>query len=152
MAGLALDAKGVLLSCAGCAQKNRVAFERLGESGQCGKCGQGLPAVSAPVEVKSAAQFEALVRGSRISVLIDFWAAWCGPCRMVAPELAKVAESGRGELVVAKVNTEELPELARRFNVAGIPLLVLFRGGREVSRLAGARPAAAIESFVRQAV
>ena len=150
MAGEAVDAKGVVIACGGCGQKNRIPFGRLGESGECGKCGGGL-VVASPVEIHSVEEFDALVREARIPVLVDFWATWCPPCRMIAPELEKVAESGRGRLVVAKVNTDEVPALAERFNVGGIPLIVLFRDGREVSRVAGARPASAIESFVWQA-
>jgi len=150
MAGAATDVLGLVTICGICEQKNRIPFGRLTETGQCGKCGSELPAISAPVEVRTAAEFDALIREARIPVLVDFWASWCPPCRAIAPELVKVAESGRGRLVIAKVSTEEIPALAQRYNVGGIPLLVLFRDGREVSRLPGARPASAIESFVRQ--
>ena len=148
---VAMDTRGLVLGCAGCGQRNRIPFARLDESGQCGKCRAELPALSSPVELKSASDFDALVREAPIPVLVDFWATWCPPCRAIAPELAKVAESSSGRLIVAKVNTDEVPQLATRFNVSGIPLLVLLRGGREVARLPGARPAAAIESFVWQA-
>ena len=150
MAAPIANSRGIVAACLGCGQKNRVPFERVGDSGQCGKCGADLPPLAAPIEVGSADQFDSLIDSARVPVLVDFWAAWCGPCRMIAPELIKVAQSGRGRLLVAKVNSEEVPELATRYSVSGIPLLILFRGGREVSRLPGARPASAIESFVWQ--
>lgn len=151
MAAFTADIRGVTVVCGSCGQKNRILFERLADSGQCGKCGCALDTLSSPVEIPGKKVFDSLVKTSGIPVLVDFWTAWCGPCRMVAPELEKVAKSNKGRLVVAKVNTEEIPELAQRFNVSGIPLLVLFRDGQEVSRLPGARPASAIESFVWQA-
>jgi len=80
--------------------------------------------------------------------LIDFWAPWCGPCRVVAPELEQVARTGANRWLVAKVNTEELPGLARRFGVASIPTLALFRAGREIAREAGALPARRILDFM----
>ena len=148
MSGAALDTRGVIAACGSCGQKNRIPFERLADSGTCGKCGGALEPTAAPVEVRRAEDFDALIRGARIPVLVDFWAAWCGPCRMIAPELEKVAASNRGRILVAKVDTEKIPSLASRFNVSGIPLLILFRNGSEAARLSGARPASAIESFV----
>ena len=150
MAGAATGIRGLVVACGTCGQKNRIPFGKLAESGQCGKCGSELPPLAAPIEIKSAAEFDALIRDARIPVLVDFWATWCPPCRAIAPELVKVAESTPGRLVIAKVSTEQIPSLAQRFNVSGIPLLVLFQNGREVSRLPGARPASAIESFVWQ--
>jgi thioredoxin 2 len=85
-------------------------------------------------------------------VVVDFWAPWCGPCRMVAPELVKVAASNAGRYLVVKVNTDELPELGDRFAIRSIPTMAVFADGREVARTAGARPAADIEAFIRQAV
>lgn len=99
----------------------------------------------------TADTFERTVKGDGI-VLVDFWADWCGPCKMMAPELARAAESAAGEWVVAKLDTEQLPAVAQRFQVTSIPLLVLFGEGRERAREAGARPAAAIRQFVQQHV
>ena len=85
-------------------------------------------------------------------MLVDFWAPWCGPCKMVAPELVKVAQAGAGRWVVAKVNTEDLPALGSQHGIRSIPTMVLFKGGREVARQSGAMPAAAIQQFITSAL
>jgi len=102
------------------------------------------------VEVKSDLVFDALVSHSALPVLVDFWAPWCGPCKMVAPEVRKVANETAGHLLIAKVNTEEVPSLARQFRVTAIPTMALFKNGIEVARQAGAMPAPAIRKFIEQ--
>ena len=99
----------------------------------------------------SVGAFETAIAKSQLPVVVDFWAPWCGPCRMVAPELQKVAASNAGKYLIVKVNTDALPELGERFNIRSIPTMAVFAGGREVARTAGARPAADIEAFVARA-
>ena len=146
--GPTLDAKGVLIDCGGCGKRNRLLYRTLGKETRCGSCKGPLDLPAQAIHVAKDEQFEALVGESALPVLVDFWAEWCGPCKMVAPELEKVAERTVGRVIVAKVNTEWLQETAARFQITSIPTLALLRDGLEVDRLMGARPASDILEFL----
>lgn len=148
---LELDSRGIICPCQQCGRRNRIAYERIGQPARCSECKRELPAPAAPVDVQDVAGFDALVSKSSVPVLVDFWAPWCGPCQMVAPELAKVAAAGAGRWIVAKVNTEERRDLGGRFRIQSIPTLMLWSGGREVARQAGAMPAPGIMQFIQRA-
>ena len=148
---LELDDRGVIVPCGKCGTKNRLAYGRLGDAVQCGNCKESITAPNEPIEVKSTADFDRLIAQSSLPVLVDYWAPWCGPCRMVAPELQKVATRQAGQTLVVKVNTDELGDLGQRFNVRSIPTLAVFGGGKELARESGARPAEAIEEFIARA-
>jgi thioredoxin 2 len=146
------DDRGVITECPSCHQKNRVAFSRLEEPTRCGRCKTELPHVGAPVDVTTAAEFDSLLSTSSLPVVVDFWAPWCGPCKMVAPELQKVAARQAGKLLVVKVNTDEVDGLGDRLGIRSIPTMAVFKGGREIGRTSGARPASDIEAFVSNAL
>ena len=145
------DDRGVIVECAGCGKKNRLAYERLGDAVQCGQCKQALHAPNEPIEIATTAEFDHLIAHSSLPVVVDYWAPWCGPCRMVAPELKKVAARQAGKAIVIKVNTDELPDLGQRFGIRSIPTLAVFAGGKELARESGARPAEEIEAFIGRA-
>ena len=148
MADAQLDRTGVVVKCSSCGQRNRLVFSRLSGENRCGKCHTPINPPAEPIETPDAATFDAAVAGSQIPVVVDFWAPWCGPCRMVAPELATVAARQAGRFLILKVNTDAIPELGERFKIRSIPTMAVFGGGGEVGRTSGARPAADIESFI----
>jgi len=146
-----MDERGVVVACASCGQKNRVLYERLGEHVRCGKCKHDIPPLGVPVDVPSTAAFDLLIARASIPIVVDYWAPWCGPCRMVAPELQKVAARQAGRAIVVKVNTDVLSDLGQRFGIRSIPTLAVFEDGKEIARETGARPAPEIEAFISRA-
>ncbi|AWD22760.1 thioredoxin TrxC [Fuscovulum blasticum] len=138
----------VKLTCATCGQANRVPLARLAEGPKCGHCGD--PLADGRVAELEAATHDKMTRGDGLPVLVDYWAPWCGPCRSMAPEFARAARTLAPQVRLMKLNTEDYPQISARAGIRGIPALILYRNGREVARLAGARPAAEIVAFARQ--
>ena len=130
-------------SCKSCGQQNRVRAAAPGVP-RCAKCGADLPWLAKV----TGAGFHEGVEASPVPVLADFWAPWCAPCRMVEPVVERLAVDFAGRLKIAKINTDEEPGLGTRFEVRGIPTLILFRGGKEADRVTGAMPATALRSWV----
>jgi thioredoxin 2 len=140
----------IIRTCKVCEQKNRVPAKHLTDMGHCGMCKAPLPPVNEPLEVDPE-QFEEIAREARVPVLVDFWAEWCGPCRMAAPEVSQTASDMAGHAIVVKVDTERYPQLAAKFNVRGIPNFVVLYAGRLVAQQAGVVGHEQMENWLRSA-
>jgi thioredoxin 2 len=138
----------MIRSCPHCGARNRIPAARLADTGRCGKCKDALPPLAEPVDVADAATFDDIVRGATVPVVVDFWADWCGPCKMVAPEVKRAAADLSSRAVVLKVDTERVPELAARYQVRSIPNFVVFKNGAPIAQRAGALDARALTAWV----
>ena len=142
--------EAVKLTCPSCGQLNRVMKSKLGAGPKCGTCGAKLADGKVPELTPDV--LKKMIRNDQLPLIVDFWAPWCGPCRMMAPEFARAAQALAPHVRFAKINTEDYPKVSAERGIRGIPLLILFDRGKEVARLPGARPAAEIERFVREHV
>ncbi len=140
----------VVIACPSCHALVRVPADRLKENPKCARCKEPVEAEK-PVTLDEQS-FETHVSRAGFPVLVDFWAPWCGPCRMMAPGLDKLAAERGAQLQVGKVNTDENPQLSGRFGIRGIPTLILFRNGAEIARQTGAMDATSLDRWVRQAL
>jgi thioredoxin 2 len=145
-----LDDDGILIACGSCGTMNRLKYARLEQSAQCGKCKTALPRPNKPIDVPDAGVFDAAISKASVPVLIDFWATWCGPCHMMAPEIDKVAERAAGRALILKVDTEANPKLSDRYGIRSIPTVMIFQGGKQVQRTAGVQPAATLEQLLER--
>ncbi|MDR9466989.1 thioredoxin TrxC [Marinospirillum sp.] len=138
------------LACPHCLAMNRIPTSRLGDGPKCGQCKQPV-FTKAPLEVDEKS-FHSLVLKGDLPVVVDFWASWCGPCKMMAPAFAEVAGELEPQLRFAKVNTEQSQQLAAQYGIRSIPTLAVFKGGKEIARQAGAMQAGQLRSWLQQYV
>jgi thioredoxin 2 len=136
-----------LTKCTHCGQANRVPAAASGTP-RCGKCHEPLPWIADADDTT----FGEVADAAKVPVIVDLWAPWCGPCRMVSPALEKLASDLAGQVKLVKVNVDDSPRIAQRFDAQAIPTLLLLRGGRVVSRQTGAAPLPALRSWVDKAL
>lgn len=146
-----MNQEHVVVQCSRCGAKNRIPAARINDKAVCGKCHfpiTGGSFSSKPLNVTDA-NFSSEVIEHPGPVLVDFWAPWCGPCRMVSPVLDELASKYSGRIRIAKVNVDENPIVASRYSIRSIPSLMLFKGGRIVNTLMGAQPKEVIEQHIQ---
>jgi thioredoxin 2 len=137
----------VIVECPSCGKKNRVPASASGKP-RCAQCKQDLPWIAEAGD----GDFRAVVEESTLPVVVDLWAPWCGPCRMISPALEEVARRLRGRLKLVKVNVDDHPGVSARFQVQGIPTLLLFRGGKLVDKTVGARGPDQLQQWVESSL
>jgi len=138
----------MLVACTHCGCTNRVPDERLANDPVCGRCGQALLR-GEPVTLTDA-NFDAVVGKTELPIVVDFWAPWCGPCRMMAPQFENAARQLKGHALLAKVNSDDNPRTAARYGIRSIPTMVMLKGGSEVKRMSGALQAPQIVGWIAQ--
>jgi thioredoxin 2 len=137
------------VACPSCGKLNRIDLSKASLVPKCGACGSQVP-VDRPVTIDDRTM-EKVVTGTDVPVLVDFYADWCGPCKAMAPQIEELARAHSGRAVIAKLDTDQSPQMAGRFGIRGIPTLIVFRNGREVAREVGGVPRAALESLLQRA-
>ena len=142
-----MNSETMHIVCRHCATVNRVVQERMGEQARCGRCKQAL-FTGKPVTLNDE-NFDLHVTKSDLPIVVDFWAPWCGPCRMMAPAFEQAAGALEPGVQLAKLNTEEAPRTASRFGIRSIPTLAIFRGGSEIARQSGAVDYVTLTRWIR---
>ena len=134
------------VACPFCETLNRVDMARMADRPKCANCGRPI-LLDRPVAISDAA-FDAMTTETTVPVVVDFYADWCGPCKIMAPLLDDVAHRRAGQILFAKLDTDRNPLTGPRFGIRGIPTLIAFRQGKEVARRAGAMPPAELDAFL----
>lgn len=137
------------IPCSHCHSTNRTPAARLGDDPKCGKCGE--PLLRGQPLVLSAANFSVMMK-SELPLVVDFWAPWCGPCKMMAPVFENSAAEFSGRAILAKLNTEDEPAIGGQFGIRSIPTLIIFKGGREIARQSGAMDLGNLNRFIENAL